>query len=147
MKILDNTPSKQFLGLWLDRNGNLLLITSLEANTVKVSFASGKTKSPVKRSFLQQQPTTIDVDGEYDSGNQELIVQFGIRYFEPTLHLKYESADIHCGKPTLRPSYKLSVSTPGEKKEWMKWFEPLEDYLLVDNYTKAENILLLYKLK
>jgi len=146
MKILDNTPSKQFLGLWLDRNGNLLLITSLEANTVKVSFASGKTKSPVKRSFLQQQPTTIDVDGEYDSGNQELIVQFGIRYFEPTLHLKYESADIHKGKPSLRPSYKLSESTPSEKKEWMKWFEPLENYVLIDDSNRTEEIKSLYKI-
>ena len=145
MKSLDNNPSKQFLGLWLDRNGNVLLIKSLEANTVKVSFASGKTKSPVKRSFMQQQ-LTVDVDGEYDSGNQELIVQFGVRYFEPTLHLNYQATDIHSGKLSLRPSYKLSVSTPSEKKEWVKWFEPLEDYLLINDITKIEAIKLLYKI-
>lgn len=115
MKFLNKNPLKQFLGLWLDRNGNVLLIKSLEANTVKVSFASGKTKSPVKRSFMQQQ-LTINVDGEYDSSIQELIVQFGVRYFEPTLHLQYESADIQSGKPILRPSYQLSDSTPRGKK-------------------------------
>ena len=123
---------KQFLGLWIDNNNNALLIQSLEANTVKVSFASGKTKSPIKRNFMQQQ-YTVNVDAEYDSGNQELIVRFGVRYFEPTLHLKYEKNDIHSGRASLRPSYKLSVSTPSEKKEWMKWFEPLESYVLIDD--------------
>jgi hypothetical protein len=104
-----------------------------------------KRKSPIKRSFLQQQPT-IDVDGEYDSGNQELIVQFGVRYFEPTLHLKYESADIYNEKPTLRPSYKFSASTPSEKKEWMKWFEPLEDYVLIDDKNRIEEIKSLFEI-
>jgi len=146
MPISNKNTLEQFLGLWLDKNDNALLITSLEANTVKVTFASGRTKSPVKRSFLQQQ-LTIDVDGEYDTDNKELIVQFGVRYFEPTLHLNYQTPDIHSSKPSLKPSYELSISTPSEKREWMKWFDPLEDYLLIDDYTKVEHILLPYKLK
>jgi len=136
---------KQFLGLWVDNNNNLLLIQSLVANTVKVTFASGKTNSPIKRSFLQQQPT-VNVDAEYDSGKQELIVQFGVRYFEPTLHLKYEDNDLYSEKPSLRPSYKLSVSTPSEKKEWMKWFEPLESYVLIVDNNRIKEIKSLYKL-
>jgi len=118
MPISNKNTLEQFLGLWLDKNDNALLITSLEANTVKVAFASGRSKSPVKRSFLQQ--LTIDVDGEYDTDNKELIVQFGVRYFEPTLNLNYQAPDIYCSKPRLRPTYELSISTPSEKKEWMK---------------------------
>ena len=73
---------EQFLGLWVDSYGNVLLIKSPEANTVKVSFASGKIMSPIDRCSMHQQ-LTIDVDGEYDSDYKELIVQFGVRYFEP----------------------------------------------------------------
>ena len=75
-----------------------------------------------------QQKLTIDIDGEYDTNNKELIAQLGIRYFKPILHLNYQ--------------FLLQI-----KKEWMKYFELLEDYLLIDNYTKAENILLSYLLK
>ncbi len=55
---------EQFLGLWVDSNRNVLFIKSPEANTVKVSFASGKIMSPIKRCSMHQQ-LTIDVDGEY----------------------------------------------------------------------------------
>jgi len=133
---------KQFLGLWVDSNGNVLFIKSPEANTVKVSFASGKIMSPIKRCSMHQQ-LTIDVDGEYDSDCIELTVQFGVRYFEPQLHLKYEIAG---QSSSLKPSYKLPASTPREKKEWLKWFEPLENYFLIEDKKKVEEILLLYKL-
>ena len=136
---------EQFLGLWMDRNGNILLIKALEANTVKVSFASGKIMSPIERCSMHQQ-LTIDVEGEYDSFYTELIVQFGVRYFEPQLHLKYEIADQYKGNSSLKPSYKLPVSTPREKKDWLKWFEPLENYFLIEDKKKIEEILLLYKL-
>ena len=128
---------EQYLGLWIDRNGNLLLIKPSEANTVKVSFASGKTMAAIERCFMQQQ-FTLDVDGEFDSDYKELTVQFGIRYFEPKLQLKYERA-------CLSPSYKLSASTPKEKKEWLRWFEPLEDYYLIEDQTIIKNTLLLYE--
>ena len=62
------------------------------------------------------------------------------------MYLKYESADIYSGKPTLRPSYKLSDSTPSEKKEWMKWFEPLEGYVLIDDNNRIEEIKSVYKI-
>ena len=136
---------EQFLGLWVDRNGNVLLIKSPEANTVKVSFASGKIMSPIERCSMHQQ-LTIDVESEYDTLNTELIVQFGVRYFEPKLHLKYEIADQYKGNSSLKPFYKLPVSTPLEKKEWLKWFEPLENYFLIEGQKKIEAILLAYKL-
>jgi len=69
-----------------------------------------------------------------------------VRYFEPQLHLKYEIEDQYTGSSSLKPSYKLPVSTPREKKEWLKWFEPLENYFLIEDKKKVEEILLLYKL-
>jgi len=136
---------EQFLGLWADRNGNVLLIKTLEGNNVKVSFASGKTKSPIEQFFLPKR-LTIDVDAEYDTNCEELVVLFGVRYFEPTLHLAYEITDLYNGKPNLRPSYKLSASTPNEKRTWMKSFEPLEGYVLIDDQHTMAEILCLYSL-
>ena len=101
--------------------------------------------SPINRCSMHQQ-LTIDVEGEYDSRYMELIVQFGVRYFEPQLHLKYEIAGQYKGNSSLKPSYKFPVSTPREKKEWLKWFEPLENYFLIEDKKKVEEILLLYKL-
>jgi len=104
---------EQFLGLWIDKNNNVLFIKSLKANNVKVSFVSGKTNSPVERCFMPQQ---LIINIEYDMDSEELIVQFGVRYFEPKLHLQFETTDIHNGKASLKPSYALSISTPKEKK-------------------------------
>ncbi|VVH60127.1 hypothetical protein BAZOLSSOX_2132 [uncultured Gammaproteobacteria bacterium] len=58
---------EKFIGLWVDNNANLLLIEPWKLNIVKVLFASGKTKAPVSRDFMQQQ-FTVDVPGEYRIG-------------------------------------------------------------------------------
>ncbi|MDM8547174.1 hypothetical protein [Candidatus Venteria ishoeyi] len=134
----------EFLGLWLDKNGNLLFIKPWNTGGVKVSFASGKTKAPVERGFMQQQ-LTIDVPGEFHEGFGELIVQFGPPYYGPQLHLRHEITDIYEGKPSLEPSHALVASAPKEKKEWLQWLEPLDDYVLVDDDRK-EAVLSSYQL-
>jgi hypothetical protein len=121
---------ERFYGVWIDKNGNVLFIKPGNMNEVKVSFASGRTKAPVERSFMQQK-LTIDVPGEFDKGFGELIVQFGALYYGPQLHLKYEITEFYEQKPSLEPSHALVASSPKEKKEWLKWFEPLHDYVAV----------------
>jgi len=135
---------EQFLGLWMDKNANLLFIEPWKTDIVKVFFASGKTKSPVERIFLQQK-LTVNVEGEFDTGYGELIVQFGHAYYGPQLHLKYETTDIYNGKASLEPSHALVDSASEEKKEWLKWLDPLEDYVLINDKDEIEKILLLYK--
>jgi len=136
---------EKFLGLWLDKNGNILLIHSLKANTLLVSFASGKTQAPIERSGVPQQ-LTVDVDAEYDTEKEELIVQFGTRYYGPQLQLRYEATDLYREKPSLKPSISLAPSSPKNKKEWVKWFEPLENYVLIDRKEDIEVVLASYKL-
>ncbi len=136
---------KNFLGLWVDKNANLLLIEPIEkSDIVKVFFASGKTEAPVKRSFMKGQ-LTINVPGEFHSGHEELIVQFGNAYYGPQLHLKYEITDDFEGKASLEPSHALVSSASQEKKDWLKWLEPLEDYVFIDDENKIKEILTLYR--
>ena len=142
--MLMKTTLEQYLGLWIDRNDNILLIKPSEANTVKVSFASGKIMAPIER-YLMHKQFTIEVDGEFDTDYKELTVQFGVRYFEPKLHLTYKLTDNCKEKASLRPSYKLSVSTPKEKKEWMEWFEPLESYFFIEDKSTVDKVLSLYQ--
>ena len=140
---MENTLEK-FLGLWVDKNANLLLIESWKADVVKVFFASGKTKAPIERSFMEHN-LTIDVLGEFSKGLGELIVQFGKPYYGPQLHLKYEFTNIYEGKASLEPSHALVGSASKEKEEWLKWLEPLEDYVLIDNKDKIKETLSQYK--
>ncbi len=141
---------EKFIGLWVDNNANLLLIEPwklniLNSGIVKVLFASGKTKAPVSRDFMQQQ-FTVDVPGEFNNGHEELIIQFGKAYYGPQLHLKYEITDNYKGKASLDPSHALAGSASKEKKEWLKWFEPLEDYVYIDGQDKIEELLKSYKI-
>ena len=135
---------EKFLGLWIDKNANLLLIEPWESNIVKVFFASGKTKAPVERNFMQRQ-LTIDVSGKFDNGHEELIFQFGKAYYGPQLHLKYEITDNYEGKASLEPSHALVGSASEEKKEWLRWLEPLEDYVFIDDKDRIEEVLMLYR--
>jgi hypothetical protein len=135
---------ENFVGLWVDKNANLLLIEPWKTDVVKVFFASGKTKAPIERSFMEQKPTT-DVLGEFNKGLGELIVQFGKPYYGPQLHLKYEVTNIYEGKASLEPSHALVGSASKEKKEWLKWLEPLEDYVFIGDKDKIKETLSLYQ--
>ncbi len=135
---------ENFLGMWMDKNSNVLFIKRGTGDKVLVSFASGIGKAPVIRKFNRDQPT-INVDGEYYHGVGELVVMFGAPYYGPQLNLLYKNSEIYEGKPSLEPSYVCSVSAPKKQKKWIKWFKPLEDFEQVEE-DKREDLISSYQL-
>jgi hypothetical protein len=119
---------ERFYGVWIDKNGNVLFIKPGNSNEVKVSFASGRTKAPVERSFMQQK-LTIDLPGEFDKGFGELIVQFGAPYYGPQLHLKYKVKNKlgsgHANKLTLN----------------LKWHKNASETALIDQFFSKTALL------
>ena len=114
----------RFIGEWKNKEGNKLIIKKRDAETVSVTFISGKTNKPIERPFLNDEPT-IDMEAKLDYYQTSIEVELwkkGKGFHLCLLHDNYSGNQIE-----LSPSISM-YSEDIESRKYVNLFDPLHRY-------------------